>query len=108
MMRITQHREGNPGSGLDYYDRITDGSFRISLYDAAGNFVGDSTITIDADTTTLTGLATALGGLTIGGEDALNSTVINGSLNIEIDSSTHSGYTLPFQRTAVISLQPLA
>jgi flagellar hook-associated protein 1 len=87
---------GSIDSGLDYYDRITDGSFKISLYDATGNFVGDTTITIDADTTTLTGLASTLNGLTIGGEDAFNSTITNGSLNIEIDSSTHSGYTFAF------------
>jgi flagellar hook-associated protein 1 FlgK len=89
---------GSIGSGLDYYDRITDGSFRISLYDAAGNFVGDETITIDADTTSLDNLVTTLSGLTIGGEDAFNSTITNGSLNIAIDSSNpvYSGYTFAF------------
>jgi flagellar hook-associated protein 1 len=73
---------GTSGSGLDFYDKIQDGSFKISLYDATGNFVGDATITIDAGTTTLEALRATLDGLSIGGEDALNSTITDGSLNI--------------------------
>ncbi|NLA75612.1 MAG: flagellar hook-associated protein FlgK, partial [Deltaproteobacteria bacterium] len=87
---------GGIDSGLDYFDRIEDGSFKIWLYDPEGNVVGDATIAINAGTTSLDDLATVLNGLTIEGENAFTSTIINGSLNIAIDSSTHTGYTFAF------------
>jgi flagellar hook-associated protein 1 FlgK len=83
---------GNINSGLDYYDRIKDGSFRIWLYNSTGDVVGDATIAIDADTTSLEDLRTAIDGLTIGGLNVFNSTITNGSLNIEADP----GYTFAF------------
>ena len=66
---------GSVDSGLDFYDKISDGSFKIWLYDPTGAVVGEATVAIDADTTTLDDLSTTISGLTIGGEIALNSSM---------------------------------
>ncbi len=56
-------------SGLDFQDEITDGTFSFWVYDSNGNVVdlggpGRSlTVTIDADTTTVNDIVTALNGL---------------------------------------------
>jgi flagellar hook-associated protein 1 FlgK len=46
---------GTSDSGLTFYDKVTDGSFKIWLYDENGEVVipGGTTISIDADTTPL-------------------------------------------------------
>ncbi len=87
---------GNVDSGLDFYDKITDGSFKLWLYDENGGVVGEATLPIDADTTTLDNLSSAINGLTINGEDAFNSSIQDGALSLEIDQTTHSGYTFAF------------
>ena len=87
---------GSVDSGLDFYDKITDGSFKLWLYDETGAVVGEATIPVDADSTTIADLATTINGLSIGVEDAFNSTIKDGVLSIEIDSTTHSGYTFAF------------
>jgi flagellar hook-associated protein 1 len=87
---------GTIDSGLDFYDKIKDGSFKIWLYDTTGAVVGESTIAVDADTTTLGDIAAVIDGLSIGGQDAFNSSIKNGLLNIEIDPATSSGYTFAF------------
>lgn len=87
---------GTIDSGLDFYDKITDGSFKIWLYDTAGTVVGSTTISIDTDVTTLNSLVNTIDNATLGGEDALISMVNNGRLYIGIDSSTHSGYSFGF------------
>ncbi len=87
---------GNEASGLDFYDKITDGSFKMWLYDSTGAVVGEATIAIDADTTTLDDLSSTIAGLTINGEDAFNSSMQGGALSLEIDQTTHSGYTFAF------------
>lgn len=87
---------GTVDSGLDFYDKIKNGSFKIWLYDASGAVVGSTDITIVSDTTTLSDLASAVAGVSIGGEDALNTLITNGKIYIEIDSSSHSGYTFAF------------
>jgi flagellar hook-associated protein 1 len=73
---------GSGTSGLTYYDKITDGSFNIWLYDSAGNAApAPITINVDADDT-LTDLAAA-----IDGQADLNATVTtDGRLYIEIDA----------------------
>ncbi len=76
-----------PSSGLDYYDRITNGSFRISLYDATGNFVGDTTIAVTAASTNLDDLVSVINGYT-----GLNASITDGLLNIKADP----GYTFAF------------
>jgi flagellar hook-associated protein 1 FlgK len=87
---------GSVDSGLDFYDGIEDGSFKIWLYDASGAVVGESSIIIDADITTMDDLAIAIENLVINGEDALNASLIDGRLAIETDMATHSGYTFAF------------
>ena len=87
---------GTEDSDLDFYDKITDGSFKLWLYDPNGAVVGEATIPVDADSTSMADLASTLGGLTIGGEDAFNSSIKDGSLSLEIDPSTHSGYSFAF------------
>lgn len=55
---------GTGDSGLDYQDKIADGSFKLWIYDSFGAVVGGgaTTITIDADVggTTLTSLSAAI------------------------------------------------
>jgi flagellar hook-associated protein 1 len=87
---------GTIDSGLDFYDKVKDGSFKIWLYNTTGSVVGEATIAVDADTTTLGDLAATIDGLSIGGQNAFNSSIKNGSLNIDIDPSTSSGYTFAF------------
>ena len=87
---------GSSGSGLDFSDRITDGSFKLWLYDTDGSVVGEATIPVDASATTLADLTTTINNLTINGEDAFNATITDGLLSMEIDNATHSGYTFAF------------
>ncbi|MGD9156951.1 MAG: flagellar hook-associated protein FlgK [Desulfobacteraceae bacterium] len=87
---------GSSASGLDFSDKITDGSFKLWLYDSTGAVVGEATIPVDAGTTTMSDLASTINGLSINGEDALNASIKDGALNIEIDSTTHPGYTFAF------------
>ncbi len=79
---------GTADSGLDFYDKITDGSFKLWLYDESGALVSTTSIPILASTTTLDGLAT-----TITNIDAnLTATVSEGKLQIVADNS----YTFAF------------
>jgi flagellar hook-associated protein 1 len=77
---------GSDSSGLDYSDKITDGSFKIWVYDSSGAITSES-ITVDADKTTMNDLQTAIDGIT-----GLNSTMKNGKLYVGADS----GYTFAF------------
>jgi len=54
---------GTTASGLDFYDRIADGSFTLWLYDGNGDVAisGGSVINIDADATSLDDVAAAIG-----------------------------------------------
>lgn len=90
----TSEELGTSDSGLDFYDRIQDGSFKIWVYDSSGNVVntGGTTITIDADPggTTLTSL-----------KDDIN-TQLSSYLTASITSDNNlsitaaSGYTFAF------------
>lgn len=73
-------------SGLTYYDKITDGSFNIWVYDSSGT-AALTTITIDADVTSMADLAGDISSIT-----GLNTAIIDGKLNISADS----GYTFAF------------
>jgi flagellar hook-associated protein 1 FlgK len=88
---------GTIDSGLDFYDRITDGAFTLWLYDDNGAVVGSTSVAIAATGTTLDGLAATLDGLIIGGENALAATVVNGKLQIQVDGTTgYGGYSFAF------------
>ena len=82
---------GTVNSGLDFYDKIADGSFKLWLYAPDGTVVSETNIVIDADTTTMADLSTTIGSL---GE--FNSSIVDGALNIEIDQSSYAGYTFAF------------
>jgi flagellar hook-associated protein 1 len=86
---------GSSASGLDFYDKITDGSFKVWLYDQNGAVAGSASIAVDADTTTMNDLAGDLDGLSIGGLDALNAVTKDGKLFIGVDSA-YPGYTFAF------------
>jgi len=83
---------GTVDSGLDFYDKISDGTFNLWVYDSSGAVVGGSAtlITIDADSggTTLTSLRNDI-------DAAANmsaSFTTDGKLKIDADS----GYTFAF------------
>jgi len=83
---------GTTDSGLDYSDKISDGSFKLWVYDSSGSVVGESPteITIDSDPggTTLTSLKDVINGIA-----NLNATITpERKLKIEADS----GYTFAF------------
>jgi len=86
---------GSVDSGLTFNDKITDGSFKLWLYDENGSTVGSTDIAVDADAMTMNDLAGEIDGLSINGEDALNSMIKDGKLYIGTDSS-HSGYSFAF------------
>jgi len=52
----TAEELGTEDSGLDFYDKITDGSFKLRVYDSNGTLDTENSITVDADAggTTLT------------------------------------------------------
>ena len=80
---------GTIDSGLDYYDKVTDGSFNLWVYDSNGDVVGGSAapISIVAGTTTLTDLSNAIGAV-----NHITTSITNGKLTIDADS----GYTIAF------------
>jgi flagellar hook-associated protein 1 FlgK len=83
---------GTLESGLDYYQKISDGNFNLWVYDSSGAVVGGSAnvITIDADTggTTLSSLIIDIDGI------ANISASINTDGKLMIDAD--SGYTFAF------------
>jgi flagellar hook-associated protein 1 FlgK len=85
---------GTIDSGLDYSDKISDGTFNLWVYDATGNVVGSATpITIDAGTTTLTDLRDEINtAATNIGAPITTSITADGKLKIDADS----GYTFAF------------
>jgi flagellar hook-associated protein 1 len=86
---------GSDSSGLVYSDKITDGSFKLWLYDSTGSVVGSTNIPVDAGATTMNSLSAQINGASIGGVDALNTEVKDGKLYIGVDAA-HSGYTFAF------------
>lgn len=71
---------GSATSGLAFYDRIQDGSFKLWVYDSSGAPVDPAgfAIAIDADTTTLSALSAAIDG----SHANISATVVNGKLSI--------------------------
>jgi flagellar hook-associated protein 1 len=89
---------GTVDSGLDYYDKITGGSFNLWVYDANGNVVSGSgsanPITINAGTTTLAGLRDEINTATKNiGAPITASITTDGKLKID---DAGSGYTFAF------------
>ena len=82
---------GTAASGLVYSDRIQDGSFQFWVYDQNGAVTvpvpGGTTVTIDADVTTLNDVAAS-----IDAHANIACTVVDGRLEI----STANGYTFAF------------
>jgi flagellar hook-associated protein 1 len=97
---------GSAASGLAYSDKITDGSFKLWLYNSSGAPAGSASIAVDADTTTMNNLASQINGLSIGGVDALNATIKDGKLYIGVDAA-HSGYSFAFSDDTSNSLAAL-
>ena len=87
---------GAVDSGLDYYDKITDGSFKVWLYDGNGSVVGEASIHVHTNTDSLADLVSTLDSISIGGEDALNASISGNNLYLEIDQSSHPDYTFAF------------
>jgi flagellar hook-associated protein 1 FlgK len=83
---------GTIDSGLDFYDKISDGTFNLWVYDSSGAVVGGSatSITIDADSggTTLTSLLGDINAVA----NITASITTQGTLKIDADS----GYTFAF------------
>jgi flagellar hook-associated protein 1 FlgK len=83
---------GTVDSGLAFHDRISDGTFKLWLYDASGAVVGGgaTTLTIDKDPggTTLAGLESALDGI----HANLTATISGGKLTI----TASGGYSFAF------------
>ena len=83
---------GTIDSGLDYYDKVSDGTFNLWVYDVNGAVVGGAanSITIDADAggTTLTSLRNDIDAAA----NISTSITTDGKLKIDADS----GYTFAF------------
>lgn len=81
---------GTAASGLDFSDKITDGSLDLWLYDNTGAVVGGgpTTLNITANTTTLNALAADISAI----HANLSATVSNGTLEI----TGSNGYTFAF------------
>lgn len=79
---------GTVDSGLDYYDKISDGSFKLWLYDSAGAVVSTTSIPILAGTTTMDSLATTITAI----HANLTATVTDGKLQMTAANS----YTFSF------------
>lgn len=83
---------GTIDSGLDFYDRVSDGTFNLWVYDSNGAVVGGSatSITIDADSggTTFTSLCNDINAAA----NISASITTDGKLKIDADS----GYTFAF------------
>ena len=82
---------GDVSSGLDFYEKITDGSFKIWLYDSTGAVAGETTIPVYAGTDSLIDLATAINSVSIGGVD-LNASIRDGKLYVEVDAGTPGSF----------------
>ena len=80
---------GTADSGLDFYDKITDGSFKLWLYDETGAVASTTSIPILASTTTLDSLAT-----TITAIDAnLTANISDGKLYITASNNYSFGFS---------------
>jgi len=83
---------GTVDSGLDYYNKISDGVFNIWIYDSSGAVIGGgpTVITVDSDSggTTLTSIKDAIDAV-----DNISATITTGG-RLKIDAD--NGYTFAF------------
>jgi flagellar hook-associated protein 1 len=88
----TTEEMGTSDSGLEYQDKIVDGTFKLWVYDASGAVVGGgaTTVTIDADAggTTLSGLQSTIDGVA----NISASITVNNTLKID----AAGGYSFAF------------
>ncbi len=92
---------GNSGSGLDFYDKITDGQLTVWLYDSTGEVAGDATISVSLSDS-LNDLASAIDSISAGGVE-LNAHVINGKLQIETDSGAPGEFAFSNDTANILS-----
>ncbi len=85
----TEEELGTKESGLNYYDKISDGGFRLWLYDSSGNYDSDGTITVDSDNDSIEDISDAINLI-----DPVNitATIVGGKLQI----SASNNYTFAF------------
>lgn len=99
----TAEELGTSDSGLDYEDKIVDGTFKLWVYDSSGAVVGAgaTTITIDADAggTTLASLQSTIDGI------SNISASITADNTLQIDAA--SGYSFAFSDDTSNSLAAL-
>lgn len=76
-------------SGISFADRINDGSFKLWFYDSNGNYVSDTTLTIDADVTSIDDMVTAIKAID---PAMISGTTVDGMLQI----NGVNGYTFAF------------
>ena len=81
---------GTANSGLSFYNKIVDGSFKLWLYDQNGDVVaaGGTDIAIDADVTSISDIATQLTAI-----DANLGAAVN---NNQLEITAAGGYTFAF------------
>jgi len=88
---LWENSSGTQASGLNYYDKISDGTLNLWVYDSSWNVVGakPNTIIIDADAsgTTLTSLSGAINGIA-----NITSSITDGQLTV----NAAAGYTFAF------------
>jgi flagellar hook-associated protein 1 FlgK len=84
---------GTKESGLNYYDKISDGTFNLWVYDSNGNLdTGEPSVIIvdaDIDGTKLTDLRDAIDGA----NGNISASIVGGKLKIDVDTA---GYTFAF------------
>lgn len=85
---------GTSASGLSFYDKIADGSFKLWLYDENGNIVdggapgGATAVAIDADVTHLSDVATLI--------DTIHANIAASVVDGKLQINTVDGYTFAF------------
>ena len=76
-------------SGISFADRITDGGFRLWLYDSNGNYQTDTTLVIDSDTTSIDDIVAAINAID---PAMISATTVDGTIQI----NGVNGYTFAF------------
>jgi flagellar hook-associated protein 1 FlgK len=76
-------------SELSFADKIVDGGFRLWLYDSNGNYDSDTTLTIDADSTSIDDVVTAI--------NAIDATKISAAIvDDKVQICSINGYEFAF------------
>jgi len=76
-------------SGLDYYDKVSTGTFRVYVYDSTGALANAANVTVTAGVTTLSNIASAISAV-----DPDITATVNGSGQLAI--STTNSHTFAF------------